>query len=213
MRRSAGEAVRLFNGRDGEWEARDYGPGAGQGRFTVETLVRPQADDADVWLMFAVLKRDTTDMVVQKATELGVSAFLPVFTERTNAARVNADRLEAIAVEAAEQSERLTVPLLHPARPLHEALADWPADRLLFAATGAGGCPAFATRARPRGTADRPGRRPRSSGSRAAGAVRAGPSGFARAADFARRDGGDCRSGLVAGARLWLVPHSNDTQG
>ena len=135
MRRSAGDVVRLFNGRDGEWEARITALGRGKAVFTAENLVRPQADDADVWLMFAVLKRDTTDLVVQKATELGVSALLPVFTERTNAARVNAQRLEAIAIEAAEQSERLTVPLLHPARPLHEALADWPADRLLFAAT------------------------------------------------------------------------------
>nr|WP_294555597.1 16S rRNA (uracil(1498)-N(3))-methyltransferase [uncultured Rhodopila sp.] len=134
MRRSAGDSVRLFNGRDGEWEARIAALGRGKAAFTVERLVRPQADDADVWLMFAVLKRDTTDLVVQKATELGVSALLPVFTERTNAARVNAQRLEAIAVEAAEQSERLTVPVLHPARPLHEALADWPADRGLFAA-------------------------------------------------------------------------------
>jgi 16S rRNA (uracil1498-N3)-methyltransferase len=71
---------------------------------------------------------------VQKATELGVSTLLPVFTERTNAARVNAERLAAIAIEAAEQSERLTVPVLHPARPLPEALSAWPADRLLFVA-------------------------------------------------------------------------------
>jgi 16S rRNA (uracil1498-N3)-methyltransferase len=84
--------------------------------------------------MFAVLKRDTTDLVVQKATELGVSALLPVFTERTNAGRVNLDRLRSIAVEAAEQSERLTVPALHPVRQLHDCLAEWPADRALFVA-------------------------------------------------------------------------------
>jgi 16S rRNA (uracil1498-N3)-methyltransferase len=134
MRRSAGDGVRLFNGRDGEWEARITALARGKAAFSIEALVRPQADDADTWLMFAVLKRDTTDLVVQKATELGASVLLPVFTERTNAARINAQRLQAIAVEAAEQSERLTVPVLHPARPLHEALAGWPADRLLFAA-------------------------------------------------------------------------------
>jgi 16S rRNA (uracil1498-N3)-methyltransferase len=100
----------------------------------VETLVRPQAGDADLWLMFAVLKRDTTDLVVQKATELGVSMLLPVFTERTNAGRINLDRLRAIAVEAAEQSERLTVPAVRPARQLNEILADWPAERILFVA-------------------------------------------------------------------------------
>jgi 16S rRNA (uracil1498-N3)-methyltransferase len=134
MRRSAGDRVCLFNGRDGEWDALITALGRGKAAFSVEHLVRTQTDDADIWLMFALLKRDTTDLVVQKATELGVSALLPVFTERTNAARVNADRLHAIAVEAAEQSERLTVPLLHPARPLPQALAAWPADRPLFAA-------------------------------------------------------------------------------
>jgi 16S rRNA (uracil1498-N3)-methyltransferase len=134
MRRSAGDAVRLFNGRDGEWDARITALMRGKAVFTVERRVRPQADDADIWLMFAVLKRDATDLVVQKATELGVSALLPVFSERSNAARINAQRLEAIATEAAEQSERLTVPVLHAARPLHEALAGWPADRLLFTA-------------------------------------------------------------------------------
>jgi 16S rRNA (uracil1498-N3)-methyltransferase len=63
-----------------------------------------------------------------------VSALLPVFTERTNAGRVNPGRLRAIAIEAAEQSERLTVPVLHPVRPLHDSLAAWPPGRALFAA-------------------------------------------------------------------------------
>jgi 16S rRNA (uracil1498-N3)-methyltransferase len=138
MRRSVGDPVRLFNGHDGEWDASITALARGKATFGVATLVRPQSADADLWadlwLMFAVLKRDTTDLVVQKATELGVSALLPVFTERTNAGRVNLDRLQAIAIEAAEQSERLTVPTLHPARPLHEGLAGWPADRPLFVA-------------------------------------------------------------------------------
>jgi 16S rRNA (uracil1498-N3)-methyltransferase len=134
MRRSVGDPVRLFNGRDGEWDASIASLARGKATFSAETLVRPQSDDADLWLMFAVLKRDTTDLVVQKATELGISALLPVFTERTNAGRVNLDRLRTIAIEAAEQSERLTIPALHPARPLHEALRGWPDHRPLFVA-------------------------------------------------------------------------------
>ena len=122
MRRSVGDPVHLFNGRDGEWICRIAVMSRGKVAFGVETLVRPQAPDADLWLAFAVLKRDTTDLVVQKATELGVSALLPVFTERTNAGRVNLDRLRAIAIEAAEQSERLTVPEVRPARQLHDVL-------------------------------------------------------------------------------------------
>lgn len=134
MRRAVGDTVRLFNGRDGEWDCRIATLARDKATFAAETLSRPQANDLDLWLMFAVLKRDTTDLVVQKATELGVSALLPVFTERTNAARVNEDRLRAIAIEAAEQSERLTVPDLHPARPLHKCLDGWPAGRPLFVA-------------------------------------------------------------------------------
>lgn len=134
MRQAIGDPIQLFNGRDGEWTGRIAVLARGKAAFAVETLLRPQSGDADLWLMFAALKRDTTDLVVQKATELGVSALLPVFTERTNAGRVNLDRLRAIAIEAAEQSERLTVPKFRPARQLHDSLVEWPAERALFVA-------------------------------------------------------------------------------
>jgi 16S rRNA (uracil1498-N3)-methyltransferase len=134
MRRGAGDPVLLFNGRDGEWASRIASLSRGKAILAVESLLRPQASDADLWLAFAVLKRDSTDLIVQKATELGVSALLPVFTERTNAGRVNLDRLRAIAIEAAEQSERLTLPVLQPVRQLEDTLAEWPADRPLFVA-------------------------------------------------------------------------------
>ncbi len=134
MRRSVGDALRLFNGRDGEWQARIAALSRGKAMLTAEAQTRPQSADADLWLMFAVLKRDTTDLVTQKATELGVSTLWPIFTERSNASRVNLDRLRAIAIEAAEQSERLTIPNLRPARQLHDSLAAWPAERTLFVA-------------------------------------------------------------------------------
>lgn len=134
MRLAVGDTIRIFNGRDGEWAARITTLSRGKATFVAETLSRPQSDDADLWLIFAVLKRDTTDMLVQKATELGVSMLLPVFTERTNAGRVNLDRLRSIAIEAAEQSERLTIPALRPARQLHDVLKEWSASRPLFVA-------------------------------------------------------------------------------
>lgn len=134
MRRAPGDPLRLFNGRDGEWTARIATLRRDRASFAVERQVRPQAAEPDLWLVFALLKRDATDLVVQKATELGVSAILPVLSARTNAARVNAERLAAIATEAAEQCERLTVPRIAPVRPLAAVLADWPAERRLFAA-------------------------------------------------------------------------------
>lgn len=134
MRRGAGEPVCLFNGRDGEWSGRIEAIHKGKARFTVEKLLRPQIEEPPLMLMFALLKRDTTDLLVQKATELGVSDLRPVLTERTNAARTNEDRLRAIAIEAAEQSERLTVPAVHPPVPLAEALGAWPLNHPLFCA-------------------------------------------------------------------------------
>jgi 16S rRNA (uracil1498-N3)-methyltransferase len=134
MRRAMGETVRLFNGRDGEWTGHIETLSRGKATFRLEAQVRTQTDDTDIWLAFALLKRDTTDLLVQKATELGVAALLPVMTERTNAARVNLDRLRSIAIEAAEQSERLTLPTLHKPRKLAELLASWPGGRPLWAA-------------------------------------------------------------------------------
>jgi 16S rRNA (uracil1498-N3)-methyltransferase len=134
MRRGVGDEVRVFNGRDGEFSA------------TIETLrrdrltirlgqrVREQADEPDLWLLFAPLKRDATDLVAEKATELGASVLWPVLTARTVASRVNLDRMAAIAAEAAEQCERLTVPRILPPAPLETVLADWPRGRMLFAA-------------------------------------------------------------------------------
>lgn len=134
MRKSAGQQVRLFNGTDGEWLARIAGLARGAGSFAVESLVRPQAAEPGPVLAFAPLKREGTDLVAEKAVELGVSVLQPVLTDRTVAARVNLDRLKAIAVEAAEQCERLTLPDIRPPVPLPELLAAWPAAGLLAVA-------------------------------------------------------------------------------
>ena len=134
MRRGIGESVRLFNGRDGEFAARIATIRRGTASFLVERKLHAQAPEPDLWLVFALLKRDATDLVVQKATELGVAALLPVITERTNANRVNEARLAAIAIEAAEQCERLTVPVLHEPRTLMAMLGDWEPARRLFVA-------------------------------------------------------------------------------
>lgn len=134
MRRRAGDPLRLFNGRDGEWCGRISALRSDRGTLVAHRQLRAQADEPDVWLAFALLKRNATDLVVQKATELGVAALLPVVTERTNAARVNLARLTAIATEAAEQSERLSVPGVQAPRTLMDLLGSWPATRRLVVA-------------------------------------------------------------------------------
>ena len=135
MRRAAGDPVRLFNGADGEWAARIAQAARDRAVLHVDSLLRPQADDGpDLILAFALLKRDATDLVVQKATELGVRAIHPVITQRTQAARVNLERLRTIAIEAAEQSERLTIPQIHEPVGLGALLRDWDPNRRFFAA-------------------------------------------------------------------------------
>src|SRR3954454_9250161 len=131
MRLRAGDSVRVFNGTDGEWHCRVAGIARGTATLEAILQVRPQVPEPDLWLLFAPLKRDMTDLVVQKATELGVSVLLPVATERTNTGRVNLDRLTAIAAEAAEQSERLTIPNVLSLRRLADVLADWDDQRTL----------------------------------------------------------------------------------
>jgi 16S rRNA (uracil1498-N3)-methyltransferase len=134
LRQQAGAKLRLFNGRDGEWAAGIAAIRRDRATLEVGPLLRPQAPEPDLWLAFAPLKRDATDLVVEKATELGVSALLPVFTERTNTARLNLDRLRAIATEAAEQCERLTLPRMADPQRLPDLLRAWPAGRRLVVA-------------------------------------------------------------------------------
>ena len=134
MRLGVGASVVLFNGRDGEWSGVLAEIRRDRAVVAVGTQSRVQVAEPDLWLLFAPLKRDSTDLVVQKATELGVSVIRPVYSARTNTARVNLDRLAAIAREAAEQSERLSVPEVFAPAPLLDVLAAWPADRVLAAA-------------------------------------------------------------------------------
>ncbi len=134
LRMRAGDAVRLFNGIDGEWRARIACFGKRDTVLAAERLLRPQTPEPGPWLAFAPLRRDATELVVQKATELGAAVIQPVLTARTNPTRLHPERLEAIAIEAAEQSERLTVPEIRPPLTLPAFLAEWPPERQLAVA-------------------------------------------------------------------------------
>ncbi|HVY90602.1 MAG TPA: 16S rRNA (uracil(1498)-N(3))-methyltransferase [Hyphomonadaceae bacterium] len=138
MRLAPGAAVRVFNGRDGEFEARLASSTKSTATLKAGARMREQAPGADLWLLFAPLKKARTDLVVEKAVELGVSEIRPVLTERTDADTVRTDRLKRITIEAAEQTERLDVPDVLDAVKLDQALAGWDKDRLLIYADEAG---------------------------------------------------------------------------
>jgi 16S rRNA (uracil1498-N3)-methyltransferase len=152
LRLGPGARVALFNGRDGEWWGEIENLGKQGGAVNLTERRRAPHLEPDLWLAFAPLKRARIDYLVEKATELGVSAMLPAMTERTIVERLNLDRLRAHAREAAEQTERLTLPEIREPAPLRDILANWPADRRLLACVETGAAPAIAeqlTRERP----------------------------------------------------------------
>ena len=110
LRLGVGARVLLFNGMDGEWSARIVDAARGAVTLAPDDQTRPQVLGPDLHYLFAPLKHARLDYMVQKAVEMGVSRLAPVITERTEARRVNLDRMHANAVEAAEQCELLSIP-------------------------------------------------------------------------------------------------------
>jgi len=139
LRLGPGAMVAGFNARDGEFLCRVAELGRNRGSLVVETRLRAAAPEADPWLLFAPIKRLRLDWLVEKGTELGIGAFVPVMTERTQPERLNRERLLAHAIAAAEQCERLSVPDIREPAPLPQVLAAWPADRRLILCDETGG--------------------------------------------------------------------------
>ncbi|SFO24192.1 16S rRNA (uracil1498-N3)-methyltransferase [Roseovarius lutimaris] len=132
MRQGAGDAVLLFNGHDGEWRASVAEAGKRGGLLRVEEQTGPQRDPPDLWLLFAPIKKARTDFIVEKAAEMGAARILPVQTDFTNSDRIRQDRLQAHAVEAAEQCGGTFVPEVCGLQKLDRLLAEWPEGRQLM---------------------------------------------------------------------------------
>ena len=129
MRLAKGDPVLLFNGKDGEWRAEISEAGKrGGGRHCIEQSLT-QYDPPDLWLLFAPIKKARTDFIVEKAVEMGVRRIVPVQTQFTNSERIRQDRLQAHAVEAAEQCGATFVPEVAELQKLDRILSNWPSDR------------------------------------------------------------------------------------
>jgi 16S rRNA (uracil1498-N3)-methyltransferase len=139
LRLGAGDKVKLFDDRTGEWLAEIFEAGKKRVTLAVRERLRPREAVPDLWLLFAPVKRGRIDWLVEKATELGVARLQPVVTRRTIVERLNLERLRAHAVEAAEQCERTALPELAGPLKLEAVLHDWPADRVLYFADEGGG--------------------------------------------------------------------------
>ena len=111
MRTNIGENFSLFN-QSGEWEAKITKIIKGVVEFSITKKIRSNANEKEIWLAFAPIKLNYLNLMMQKATELGVTRFIPILTERTIVRRINQKRISKIIIEASEQSNRLKIPKL-----------------------------------------------------------------------------------------------------
>lgn len=132
MRMGTGDRVAIFNQTSGEWLAEVVEAGKRAGTLRCLERTRERLLPADVWLLFAPIKKERTDFIVEKATELGAAGIQPVTTEFTQSGRIKLDRLRAHAVEATEQCGGTFVPEVRELAKLDEVLAGWPVGRRLM---------------------------------------------------------------------------------
>ena len=143
IRKSEGDAIRVFNRASGEWRAIIETVSKKSAQLMVQERLRHPAPAPDVTLMFAPVRKHRTAFIMEKGTELGVRTFQPVLTARTQFPRLNIDKARLQAIEAAEQTERLDIPEIKTARPLLEVLGAWDDTPILFADEAGGAQTAY----------------------------------------------------------------------
>jgi len=133
MRLAVGAVISVFNGRDGEWAAEVVEAGKRRGVLLCQTQTKPLQLPPDLWLLFAPIRKERTSFIVEKAAELGAARILPVQTEYTQSAnRVRQDKLQAHAMEAAEQCGGTYVPQVAELQKLGRVLDGWDSARQLM---------------------------------------------------------------------------------
>ncbi len=132
MRMGVGEQLLVFNSIDGEWLAEVAVANKRNGVLLAKSKTKPLQLPPDLWFFFAPIKKARTDFIVEKATEMGAARIIPVQTDFTNAQRIRQDRLQAHAIEAAEQCGGTFVPEVIDLITLEQVLTDWPSDRKLM---------------------------------------------------------------------------------
>lgn len=132
MRKKVSDTILCFDGKNGEWLCRIIEISKNEIKLKILQQTKEHPQDVDLWLCFALVKNTPLSNIIQKATELGVSKFIPLITEYTNSSRINFDRLKIIAVEASEQSDRLSVPEFDELTKLTDLLKNWQNNRDLI---------------------------------------------------------------------------------
>jgi 16S rRNA (uracil1498-N3)-methyltransferase len=186
MRLGPGDEILVFNGRDGEWLARIGRLAKRNGELVTQRRTAPQLDPPDLWLVFAPIKKARTDFIVEKAAEMGAARILAVQTDHTNSERIRQDRLQAHAVEAAEQCGGTFVPEVCDLQPLSRLLDGWDRTRRILWADEALAGPAEVLAGLPRGP----------------WAILIGPEGGWSESERGRLSGMDCVTRMALGPRI-----------
>lgn len=140
MRLERGDSLLVFDGKHGEWRAEIVETGKRGGVLRAMEQTGAQRNPPDLWLLFAPIKKARTDFIVEKAAEMGAARIMPVQTDFTNSDRIRQDRLQAHAIEAAEQCGGTFVPEVTGLVRLARVLEGWPATRhLMFCDEGLAG--------------------------------------------------------------------------
>lgn len=132
LKKTIGDKILCFDGKNGEFEYEIIQINKKNLQLQEIKQTKKFHASPDIWLLFSPLKKDCTDFVLQKATELGVSKLIPVITQRTNSERFNLPRAQAQIIEACEQCERLDIPEIQDLQSLRKFLQTWPDNRKLF---------------------------------------------------------------------------------
>jgi 16S rRNA (uracil1498-N3)-methyltransferase len=132
MRKAAGDELRVFNGHDGEWLATIEELNKKNVLIKLDRQLLEQQKSSDIWVLASPVKKEALDLMVEKACELGAAKFIPVICDHTVVHKINQERLQMIAVEAAEQSERLDVMTIESLQELKKYLSSEGCNRDLI---------------------------------------------------------------------------------
>lgn len=129
---TAKDTLNCFDNKNGEFSCQIVEDSKKSLKIVVLQKIKDYIECPDIWLLFAPLKKDNTDFVIEKATELGVRCIIPTITQYTNTTHIKLERYTAQSIEAAEQCRRTDLPQIIPPQSLKDILKDWPKDRLLY---------------------------------------------------------------------------------
>ena len=132
MRKKNDDCFFIFNELDGEFIAKIIS--VNKKKLTINILQKLKIPEklSDIWVIFAPVKKNATDIIIQKSTELGVSRIIPILTERTITRKINLKRMEDIAIESSEQSERVTIPEIMPIQDMTKVISEWDMNRKIY---------------------------------------------------------------------------------